>query len=331
MASINSLFKDFIGKKILVIGDVMIDEYIEGKTQRISPEAPVPVVEMTRKENKIGGAGNVVMNLKELGAEAIICSVIGKDLAAEQLQKLLLKNELDASGLIQSDQRITTVKTRIIANKQQVVRVDSENAHDISIEEEKNLIEYCSNIISKGVDGVIFEDYDKGVLTAEGINSIIELCRSKNIPTAVDPKKRNFLQYKKTTIFKPNLKELKEGLNLHLSESFQVTEISKAVEHLESVLENKVTLVTLSEHGILLKKAKKEYHVSAHMRNISDVSGAGDTVIAVALLCYISGASLKQIAEISNIAGGLACEKPGVARISNKELLDECTRLKIEA
>ena len=321
------LFDKFNGLRILVIGDVMLDAYVMGKVNRISPEAPVPIVSLENEDARIGGAGNVALNLLALGAKPIICGVIGEDSSGDKLLNLFEKNGISTDGLVKSIARKTTVKTRVISNKQQLLRIDSESTFPLLESEEIKLNNTIQNIINQGVDGIIFEDYNKGVLTDSVIQNTIKIAKEKDIPTAVDPKKENFLSYKGVSLFKPNLKELKEGLNLNFDFNSNKELFEKGIEVLEEKLQNKISFVTLSENGVFIKNQTEKYYVPAHMRSISDVSGAGDTVIAVATLCLISGASTKQIAEISNLAGGLVCEKSGVVSISKNDLFSEVSEL----
>ena len=321
------LFDKFNGLRILVIGDVMLDAYVMGKVNRISPEAPVPIVSLENKDARIGGAGNVALNLLALGAKPIICGVIGEDSSGDKLLNLFEKNGISTDGLVKSMARKTTVKTRVISNKQQLLRIDSESTFPLLESEEIKLNNTIQNIINQGVDGIIFEDYNKGVLTDSVIQNVIKIAKEKDIPTAVDPKKENFLSYKGVSLFKPNLKELKEGLNLNFDFNSNKELFDKGIEVLEEKLQNEISFVTLSENGVFIKNKTENYYVPAHVRSISDVSGAGDTVIAVATLCLISGASTKQIAEISNLAGGLVCEKSGVVSISKNDLLKEVSEL----
>ena len=321
------LFDKFNGLRILVIGDVMLDAYVMGKVNRISPEAPVPIVSLENEDARIGGAGNVALNLLALGAKPIICGVIGEDSSGDKLLNLFEKNGISTDGLVKSIARKTTVKTRVISNKQQLLRIDSESTFPLLESEEIKLNSTIQNIINQGIDGIIFEDYNKGVLTDSVIQNTIKIAKEKDIPTAVDPKKENFLSYKGVSLFKPNLKELKEGLNINFDFSSNKELFEKGIEVLEEKLHNEISFITLSEYGVFIKNQTEKYYVPAHMRSISDVSGAGDTVIAVATLCLISGASTKQIAEISNLAGGLVCEKSGVVSISKNDLLKEVSEL----
>lgn len=317
------LFKNFNNLNVLIIGDVMIDSYYFGKVDRISPEAPVPIVAINKKEFRLGGAANVALNIKALGATPILCAVIGNDMDGENFNILLKNENLSNEGIIKSEERITTVKTRVIGNKHQVLRVDSENNNPLSENENTALTKAIKTVIENNkIDVVIFQDYDKGVITETLIEHIIDFCNKNSIPTAVDPKKRNFSHYKNATLFKPNLKELKEGLNIPIDPS-NLNEIEAAINQLNQLQKNKINFITLSEHGVFIKDDKTKKHIPAHFRDISDVSGAGDTVISVASLCLALNQPLTVIAEIANLAGGLVCESVGVVPIDKDQLLAE--------
>jgi rfaE bifunctional protein kinase chain/domain len=320
---ITSLFDNFNKLNVLIIGDVMIDAYYFGKVDRISPEAPVPVVSVQRKENRLGGAANVALNIQELGANPILCSVIGDDDDAIIFDKLLASKKLSNQGIIKSKNRITTVKTRIIGNNHQMLRVDAEMDNDLFEPDKAELITKIISLINtQKIDAVIFEDYDKGIISPTVIEEIVSICNEKNIPTTVDPKKRNFLHYHNVSLFKPNLKELKEGLNVEINPK-ELEDITTAVAQLNNQLNNKITFITLSEHGVYIANQNKQHHEKAHIRNISDVSGAGDTVISVATLCLALKQPIEIIAALSNLAGGIVCEKVGVVPIQKEELLAE--------
>ena len=316
------VIEQFKQKRILVIGDVMIDAYLRGNVNRVSPEAPVPIVSLQKEEDRLGGAANVAINLVAMGASAIICSVIGKDKSGDKMVELLEENNISSEGLIFSSTRQTTVKTRIIGNNQHLLRVDSEQTDDINKTEEDQLISKVEFILESKIDAIIFEDYNKGVLTENTIQRIIALANAKGIYTTVDPKNKNFFAYKNVSLFKPNLKELKEGVGMNFSFSDK-DQFEKAVLKLEEKLENKVSFITLSEHGVFIKDNNSQYYISAHIRNIADVSGAGDTVISLATLCLTAGLSIKEIAEVANLAGGLVCEKSGVVSIDKDLLIEE--------
>ena len=316
------IVNQFQKKRILVIGDVMIDSYLRGNVNRVSPEAPVPIVSLQKEEDRLGGAANVAINLVAMGASAIICSVIGKDKSGDKMLELLEENSISAEGLIFSSSRQTTVKTRIIGNNQHLLRVDSEQTNDINSLEEDELIAKVHSILESNIDAIIFEDYNKGVLTERVISEIIELANSKGVLTSVDPKSKNFFAYKNVSLFKPNLKELKEGVGMNFSFS-ENDQFENAVNKLESKLDNTISFVTLSEHGVFIKDKNEQHYIPAHIRNIADVSGAGDTVISLATLCLTAGLPIREIAEIANLAGGLVCEKSGVVSIDRDLLIEE--------
>lgn len=308
----------------------MIDAYMLGKVSRISPEAPVPIIELQKKEIRLGGAANVALNLKSLGAKVTMASIIGEDEAGNQLIQLLQEQQVDFDLLLTSRTRKTTVKTRVVGNKQQMLRMDDEQLDAISELEEKILIDFIrKTVVKKKIDAIIFEDYNKGVLTERVIQQVIEIANENNIITTVDPKRDNFFCYKGVTMFKPNLKELKEGLNLDFDIHRDFPSFEKAVQKLAEILKNKISMVTLSELGVYISDESQNYHFPAHLRDISDVSGAGDTVISVATLCLTSGCSIDDVASISNIAGGLVCEEAGVVSIQKEKLMDEVLRLSV--
>lgn len=325
--TIQELLNKFHGKRILVIGDVMIDAYLLGKVHRVSPEAPVPIVSLTRQEQRLGGAANVALNLQSLGAEPILCSVIGNDADGFLLKKLVRDLNMSDVGLVESNSRVTTVKTRVIGNNQHLLRIDAEDVHALTAGEEQLLLNQLEKLIAEvQIDAIILEDYNKGVLTPRVIEGVISKAKAAGIPTTVDPKKDNFLAYTGVTLFKPNLKELKEGVGMHFDFEDK-NAFHQAISTLEQELNNEITFVTLSEYGVFIKNEVEQHLIPAHIRNIADVSGAGDTVISVATLCLAAGCSLKTIASLANLAGGLVCEKSGVVSIEPQQLIDECEGL----
>ena len=318
---VNKIFDAFDNLRVLIVGDVMIDSYVFGRVERISPEAPIPIVNVKRKEIRLGGAGNVAMNIKSLGATPILCSVVGADSDAKDLLNLLIDNDLPIDGIIQSKARITTVKQRILAGSQHIVRIDSEMDSLINADEQALLIEKAE-ALAESCDVIIFEDYDKGVLTAESIKQIVAFAKSKGIPTIVDPKKRNFLNYQGTDIFKPNLKELKEGLKIDF-DAKNLEEVKSAVASAKNILGVNGVFLTLSENGVFIDFQDETHHIAAHLRSITDVSGAGDTVVSIAAMCLALKLSPKVIAEMSNLGGGLVCEYVGVMPIEKDKLRNE--------
>lgn len=321
------IIKQFEGLTVLIVGDIMIDSYIWGNTERISPEAPVPVVNVIEKEHRMGGAANVALNIKALGAIPIICTLIGADDMAMVYHELLNEREMTDDGVLISSKRTTTQKTRIISHNQQLVRIDNEKIEPLDHEDKNRLIESVVSLMdAKKPNVIIFEDYNKGVLTKEVIHHLLQEASKRNIPTSVDPKKENFFEYKNATLFKPNLKEFVEGLKLN-SAPDSIDEWKAGIELLREKLSHKYTFVTLSEKGVLIEENGKVALVPAHLRNIADVSGAGDTVISVASLCLALGTSLKLLAELANLSGGLVCEKSGVFPITKELLINELKEL----
>jgi rfaE bifunctional protein kinase chain/domain len=322
-----SRMNEFQHFRLLIIGDVMLDAYIEGEVQRISPEAPVPIVQFKQDDHRLGGAANVALNVLAMGAQAVLCSVTGKDDNAHKILELMGDAGIDASGLILDEQRKTTVKTRVIGNHQQLLRIDAEQTDGISLDQENLLLASIEKVLASGIDGVIFEDYNKGVLTERVIQQTIAWCQERNIITAVDPKKQQFFSYNGVTLFKPNLKELKDGIGKEFTFHLHREDFLNALNELENRLQNTISFVTLSEHGVFIKRSDEHYHAAAHVRNIADVSGAGDTVIALATLCLVAGFTIDMIAEISNLAGGLVCEESGVVSVNKEKLLREVEKL----
>lgn len=325
--NVRHLFHSFRNKKVLVIGDVMLDRYMIGNVQRISPEAPVPVVELKKEEDRLGGAANVALNIISLGAEVVLASVIGNDAYGQRILDLCAENQIKSNTILKINSRPTTVKTRILGNKQQLLRIDSELNEYLNEAEEKKFLDFVLPSITNEFDAVIFEDYNKGLLTERIIQELISRCKQNNIPTAVDPKLKNFFSYKGVTLFKPNLKELKEGTGVSFNFPSEKLFFEHAISLLNKKIQNSYTFVTLSEYGVAISNHSSTDYIDAHVRNISDVSGAGDTVIAVATLCLCSGCSMKEIAQISNLAGGLVCEKSGVVSINSAELVAEVEKL----
>ncbi len=324
---IRQLFGRFNSCKVLVIGDVMVDSYLIGKVDRISPEAPVPVVALTKRENMLGGAANVALNIKSLGGKAILCSVIGNDKQGDILLKLMQDEGLRTDGIIRSTDRITTTKFRIISNRMQMLRVDEEIDSDLNSNDSTALIQSITQLIRKNKpDVIIFQDYNKGVLTSHVIENISSLAEAQVISIAVDPKKKNFMAYKGITLFKPNLKEITEGLKIDVDPN-DIESLREAAMVLHSNHHIKLVMITLSEYGIFIS-AKNEHGfdsiiIPAIMRSIADVSGAGDTVISVAALCLAAKTTPGLLASLSNIAGGLVCEQSGVVPVDKARLLEE--------
>jgi rfaE bifunctional protein kinase chain/domain len=324
---VEKLFASFCDTKVMVIGDVMIDSYIWGKVDRISPEAPVPIVAVEKRENRLGGAANVVLNLKSLDAEPVLCTVIGDDEKGSEFFNLLNKADLTSNGVVKSVDRKTTTKFRVIGNNTQLLRVDEEDTFVLNDVENDNLKNRIKNIIEiEDVKAIIFQDYDKGIITKSLIDFVVALAEQKNIPVIVDPKKRNFIDYKNVTLFKPNLKELQDGLNISIDPR-DLKEIESAVIKLQDLLKCKMVMNTLSEGGVFIRWEEndgyKSVHHKAHVRNIADVSGAGDTVVSVAALCLTAGLNPSEMTAIANLAGGIVCEEVGVVPVDKEKLKQE--------
>jgi rfaE bifunctional protein kinase chain/domain len=324
------LFKTFSTIKIGVIGDMMLDTYWWGNVERISPEAPVPVVTVNRKEYRIGGAGNVALNLASLGTPVSVFSVIGDDDDGQILTGLLNENKIGTGYLLKSVSRITTNKMRVISRNQQMMRLDSETLQPLDNEQEQRLIVQLEKFIKEQTPAaIIFEDYNKGVLTEKVIHTLIDMCRKNSVITSVDPKRKHFFEYRGVDIFKPNLKEAREALNLLIDEVNE-NALVQIHQRLLNELNHRISFITLSEKGVFYEDGKESRMVPSHIRNVADVSGAGDTVIAVATLIYALTRNTRMMAEIANLAGGLVCESVGTVAIDKAKLLRECQRLLIE-
>ncbi len=320
---IDKLFKKFTRQKVLIIGDVMIDSYLWGRVDRISPEAPVPVISNIHVEKRLGGAANVALNIKAMGAVPILCSVIGDDDRGREFIELLNYQNLTDVGIIFGRGRVTTRKTRVISGNQHLLRLDEEQDDYIKSGAEKRLIDIVVNMLTEGkIDSVIFQDYDKGVITPKIIKEVVAVANSQKVPVLVDPKKRNFLGYEKVSLFKPNFKELNQGLKAEI-DKHDLESISTAVENLRKSRDHEMVMVTLSELGIMINHKGKHHHIPAEIRDIADVSGAGDSVISLACLCLAAGLTPIEIASLSNLAGGQVCERAGVVPVDKKQLIEE--------
>jgi rfaE bifunctional protein kinase chain/domain len=327
MTNFDQLFIDFSKLKVVIIGDVMLDTYWWGQVDRISPEAPVPVVALQRKEHRVGGAANVALNTVALGAETTIVSVIGSDADGVLLQSLFEAEQIDTRYLLTDASRMTTNKTRVMSRNQQMMRLDAEITTPIHSDIEAALLQkFTACLDAKNPDVVIFEDYDKGVLTPTFIKAAIAICMERNIVMSVDPKKNNFLAYKGVTLFKPNLKEVKEGLQVPIA-AVTLDNLRAVHAALQTHLAHQISLITLSEKGMFYDTGDTAKIIPTHVRSIADVSGAGDTVIAVASLVYAATKNIELATEMANIAGGLVCEEVGTAAINKTRLLTECKLL----
>ena len=327
-AEITKLFEKFGSSRVLVIGDVMIDAYLSGKVDRISPEAPVPVVALKKRINMLGGAANVALNVKALGAEAILCSVIGNDKQGDEMLTLLKNAGLSEAGIIRSDRRITTTKFRIIGNRMQMLRIDEEIETDLDSIDTAAILQRISDLlVTQKPDVIIFQDYNKGVLSPAVIERVSAMAAQAGIPVAVDPKKKNFSVYKGITLFKPNLKEVSEGLKMDVNPR-SVESLQAAADALHASQDVSTVMITLSENGVFISTKKRpggdvSVVIPAVLRDIADVSGAGDTVISVAALCLANDTDPVIMASLSNLAGGLVCEQPGVVPVDKFRLMAE--------
>ena len=323
------IFDSFSQYHVLVIGDVMIDSYLWGDVSRISPEAPVPIIATSGKENRLGGAANVALNIQSLGATPILCSVVGDDDHRIVFEGLMEKRKLISDGIVYSSQRKTTVKTRVISQNHHLLRVDEEMVNPVTESITDSLIKRVNLLLSRfNIDAIIFEDYDKGVITPELIKGVVDMANEKSIPTLVDPKRRNFMDYEGVTFFKPNLKEFKEGMKIDLEKGDEEG-IVRSAEKFRKDKNIRMLMITLAEKGVFVSEKDRYSFIPAEIRDISDVSGAGDTVISVSALCLASGLSADIIARIANMAGGLVCEVPGVIPVDKNLLLNECKDKKV--
>jgi len=306
----------------------MIDSYLWGRIDRISPEAPIPIVAVNKQEQRLGGAGNVSLNLQALGATPVLVSMLGNDNHGDTFMDLLEKRGLSTEGIIRTNKRKTTVKTRILSGTQQIVRVDEEDSDFISRDEEDEVYTRVDALLnSHKFDILIFVDYDKGVLTPSLIDRIYTLARSRELLIAVDPKNRNFGHYKAVDLFKPNFKEFKEGVGAKLDKK-DIPAILAEAEKLKIEKQFGIIFITLAEQGVLISNGVSQNHFPAEVRDIADVSGAGDTVIATASLCLAAGLPTELVAQFSNLAGGLVCEKSGVVPVDCERFKKEIRKMK---
>ncbi|MFA5574868.1 MAG: PfkB family carbohydrate kinase [Brumimicrobium sp.] len=327
---LETLFEKFNQARIVVLGDVMIDSYLYGKVSRVSPEAPVPIINFKKEEQRLGGAANVALNLLSLEAKVSMVTVIGDDNDGNSLLTLLKNEGISTKGVVRSKNRQTTVKERVVGNHQQLLRIDKEQTNDISFDEENQLLEELEVLLKEGQDAIILQDYNKGVLTERLISEVVALAKKYHTYTTVDPKLKNFLAYKGVTLFKPNLKELSEGLQMKIDFARDRESFDVAIQKLDAELGADLLFVTLSEYGVYIQAKQDKHYIEAHKRNIHDVSGAGDTVISVATLCLCAGLSPKSLAKMANLAGGIVCEYSGVVAIQKEQLLSEAKRKSIE-
>jgi D-glycero-beta-D-manno-heptose-7-phosphate kinase len=310
-----SSLSNFKNQAIVIVGDVMLDRYLFGAVTRISPEAPVPVVLHKKTEDRLGGAANVALNVAALGGIPYLCSVVGNDDGALILEKMLPQLGISGQGIIRSDARKTTLKTRIIGNNQQMLRIDHEDTHELlEMEAQKLLTKVIQILEESSCKVLVFQDYNKGVLTADLIQKILIETKKRGIKTVVDPKKDNFFAYQGVDLFKPNLKEIREAVPFEVLPNAE--SLQKTCDYLRKKINNRLTMITLSEKGLYLELQNQGAIYPTQSRNIADVSGAGDTVISIAALGLAAEMDLQDIAILSNLAGGQVCEFPGVVPVN---------------
>lgn len=315
---VKQILERFDGKTILVMGDLMLDHYIWGTVDRISPEAPVPVVLVDKEEYRLGGAANVVNNLRSLGAKPYVFGAVGNDHCGDLLIEKFIQNNIITDFIFKDSSRKTTVKSRIIAHKQQVVRVDKENITTISSELENRIIETFKSIIGK-VDAILFEDYNKGFLTENLIEKTINIASEANKIITVDPKYQNFFSFKKATVFKPNLIEFEKNMGIDHKNDVDYNFYAK---RLMKQLNIKNLILTRGEQGLTVyQKDGENIKIPTFARDVYDVSGAGDTVISALTLCLSAGSSMKEAANISNHAAGIVCGKVGITSVRKDEII----------
>ncbi len=316
---LHDIFSQIQNRFVAVIGDVMLDRYIWGRVSRISPEAPVPVVDVSSESNHLGGASNVALNIKSLGAVPVLFGVVGRDTNSHELKGIFAQENIITDFLVEDTERPTTVKTRIIAGSQHVARIDYEDRQQISEDTTRRLIDRLENHIGS-IHNIILQDYNKGVIGPSLIKQVIDLANSHGIPVLVDPKFNNFFEYKGVTVFKPNRNETEDALKLRLTDESSFT---SAAQTLRERLQCQHVLLTLGELGMLLLDENGGVtRVPTRARKVADVSGAGDTVIATLAVAMASGASLSEAAHIANFAGGLVCEEVGIVPVNRDKLYD---------
>ncbi len=321
--NLENTLQNMTGKRIIVVGDVMIDHYIHGKVNRISPEAPVPLLDMKNEEYRLGGAANVALNIKTMGSTPILIGVYGEDDGQIIMNDLLNAEDICSGYLVIDEQRMTTLKTRIVAGQQQIVRIDREQRNDINTEVEYKVISKFQECITD-CDAVIIEDYNKGLLTESVIKAVLEIAKENNKPVTVDPKYKNFFLYKDATVFKPNLVELKNNMNLTAGTD---DEFLQAGSELRERLNAENVMVTRGEKGLTVFKSDSSTHsIPSYARDVFDVSGAGDTVISSLTLALAGGATIEVAAEIANYAAGVVCGKIGTSSTKPSEILEYIRR-----
>jgi rfaE bifunctional protein kinase chain/domain len=316
---LSALKSHFKGLKIAIVGDMMLDCYFWGEVKRISPEAPVPVVEVGNEFYRFGGAANVALNILKLGGIPFPVGVIGYDNYGTIFKSLVTEASISEEGIIIDDERPTTAKTRVIADSQHVVRIDKESKDYLNKKNQSKVIEYIEKNI-KNFDGIILQDYNKGVLTTSLIEKIIQLANRNKVLITVDPKFNNFFHYKNVTVFKPNRKEAEDVLGLKIRTE---EDIETAGNRILEKINAKYVLLTLGEDGIaVFEKGKAPHKMETKARKVADVSGAGDTVISTLTMALAAGGDILEASYLANYAGGIVCEEVGIVPIDLDKLFD---------
>jgi rfaE bifunctional protein kinase chain/domain len=319
---IDHLTRAFRGKRIAIVGDLMVDRYYWGKVTRVSPEAPVPVVDVTSESARLGGAANVANNIQSLGGDPLLVGVVGDDHVGGILSDLMKEQRLDAGGIVVEAGRRTTVKTRVIAHDQHVVRIDYETRVPCPEFTERRIIDVIRGRIEE-LDAIILEDYNKGVMTRNVITSVIEVARAHRRAVLVDPKFENFFEYKNVTLFKPNRRETEEVLGGRIRTSEDLHAAGKRMLR-ELAAEN--VLLTRGEEGMSLFESDGTVtHLKTTARHVKDVSGAGDTVIATLTMALAAGAAMREAAVLANEAGGVVVGSVGIVPITVEQLVEAAT------
>jgi len=312
--------------RFVVVGDLMLDRYLYGRAERISPEAPVPILLLEREESRLGGAANVALNLRALGCQVELAGVVGTDPAGKILQEEAHRHGISLYGLVEDSHRPTTTKTRLIAHHQHLLRVDREETAPLSPPHETALLQKVRFLLSQKPHALILEDYNKGVLTRTLIRALIKAAKAEGVPVLVDPKRENFWAYSEATVFKPNLRELSEALGYRVPP--EPSALREAIQELRRRMPHTYTVVTLSEEGVIVADAQGTLtHIPAHKRQIVDVSGAGDTVVSVLAVGMAWNLPIVQAAALANLAGGLVCEYVGVVPVPKDRWIAQAKNL----
>jgi D-glycero-beta-D-manno-heptose-7-phosphate kinase len=323
----NDSIASLSGKRVIVLGDIMLDRYLYGDVHRISPEAPVPVMDLNEVDHRLGGAGNVALNIEALGSQAILCGLIGSDPEADTLLDSARARGLELAGFVKSPSRKTTLKTRVIAQGQHLLRVDREDRHALEDHEEKALKAFLENQFRHAkVDALVFQDYNKGVLNETLIKWVINICGAAKIPTLVDPKKENFAAYRGVTLCKPNLKEVSDLAGYAVTN--KKADLQKAADKLRSIIDHDISLITLSGDGLFIEKRGDGLVQPTEERNITDVCGAGDTVLSIAALGLAGQIPIGDLAVLANLAGGQVCESVGAVAVNKLRLEADFLKIK---